>query len=223
MVAADARGSGAVSAGIGAAYDFYVTDINFQKQIGRFAAQTTVWGGSPSADLFFSTVNNGTLSERLRISAAGNVGIGSSVPQAKLDVEGSAYFGNGNIGIGTSAPRQKLEISGGAILGAEVAPSVSATIAVDWSSSNQQYITLSQVGHTVNFSNFAPGQTLRLVVCQNNPGGQTITTWGGATFVWSGGSAPALTSGNSKCDILTFMCTDAKGSTQIFGSSVLNF
>jgi hypothetical protein len=42
----------------------------------------------------------------------GNVGIGSTVPQAKLDVEGSAYFGNGNIGVGSSAPAQKLDVVG---------------------------------------------------------------------------------------------------------------
>lgn len=40
-----------------------------------------------------------------------NIGIGSSVPQAKLDVEGTAYF-NGNVGIGTSAPQQKMDVEG---------------------------------------------------------------------------------------------------------------
>jgi hypothetical protein len=41
-----------------------------------------------------------------------NVGIGSTVPQAKLDIEGSVYVGNGNVGLGTSAPAQKLDILG---------------------------------------------------------------------------------------------------------------
>jgi hypothetical protein len=43
---------------------------------------------------------------------AGNFGIGSSAPQAKLDVEGSAYFGNGNIDVGPSAPSQKVDVLG---------------------------------------------------------------------------------------------------------------
>jgi hypothetical protein len=50
--------------------------------------------------------------DRIVIDSAGNVGIGSSVPQAKLDVEGSAYFGNGNIGVGSSAPSQKIDVIG---------------------------------------------------------------------------------------------------------------
>jgi hypothetical protein len=43
---------------------------------------------------------------------SGNVGIGSSVPQLKLDVEGSVYVGNGNIGVASSAPGQKIDVAG---------------------------------------------------------------------------------------------------------------
>jgi hypothetical protein len=50
--------------------------------------------------------------ERMRITSTGNVGINSSVPQAKLDVEGSVYIGNGNVGLGTSVPAQKLDVLG---------------------------------------------------------------------------------------------------------------
>ena len=50
--------------------------------------------------------------ERIRIQNDGNVGMGSSAPQAKLDVEGSAYFGNGNIGVGSSVPSQKIDVLG---------------------------------------------------------------------------------------------------------------
>lgn len=44
--------------------------------------------------------------------SSGNVGIGSSAPQAKLDVEGSVYFGNGNVGIGTASPQGALDVDG---------------------------------------------------------------------------------------------------------------
>ena len=47
----------------------------------------------------------------------GNVGIGISTPQAKLDVVGNGKFSNnltvgGNFGIGTTAPSEKLDIAG---------------------------------------------------------------------------------------------------------------
>jgi hypothetical protein len=54
-------------------------------------------------------VSNG-IGDRMVIDSSGNVGIGTSVPQAKLDVEGSVYVGNGNVGIGTSAPVTALEV-----------------------------------------------------------------------------------------------------------------
>ncbi len=55
-----------------------------------------------SADLFFSTMNNGSETEKMRITAGGNIGIGTNNPTTKLDVQ---YTGNGtglNV-IGTGA------------------------------------------------------------------------------------------------------------------------
>ena len=79
--------------------------------------------------LGFST--NG--SERIRITDTGNVGIGTTTPKNKLDVEGGAVIGatysgtntaftngllvEGNVGIGTTSPFYKLEVvsTGGGI------------------------------------------------------------------------------------------------------------
>jgi len=53
-----------------------------------------------------------TLSSSVIYDSGVNVGIGSLVPQAKLDIEGSIYVGNGNVGIGSSVPTQAIDVVG---------------------------------------------------------------------------------------------------------------
>ena len=69
-----------------------------------------------------TTGNPLTLTERMRITLDGNVGIGTTSPTQKLHVAGNAYFsGNanfsGNVGIGTTTPDTKLHVSGNTYLG----------------------------------------------------------------------------------------------------------
>jgi hypothetical protein len=66
--------------------------------------------GTPGYGARWSDAN--TLGNAVIYDNGTNVGIGSTVPQAKLDIEGSVYVGNGNIGVGSSAPAQKLDIAG---------------------------------------------------------------------------------------------------------------
>jgi hypothetical protein len=65
-----------------------------------------------STDSFYIGDSNSFTNKWLAINTAGNVGINSSVPRAKLDVEGSVYFGNGNIGVASTAPGQKIDVTG---------------------------------------------------------------------------------------------------------------
>ena len=58
--------------------------------------------------------SNDTVDESMRI-VGGNVGIGSTIPAAKLHVQGDAIV-TGNVGIGTTNPTAKLQVQGDAIV-----------------------------------------------------------------------------------------------------------
>lgn len=63
------------------------------------------WGNAAETDSYmrFHLVNNGTLEEKLRITSAGNVGIGMTSPTAKLDVAGTAKVTGFQLGTSATA------------------------------------------------------------------------------------------------------------------------
>lgn len=254
-----------------------VSTNGFMQDGNSFAALATL-GTNDNNALAFET--NST--ERARIDTAGNLGIGTTGPDRKLDVldatdpqiratytDGSVYTdfqtnssgdmlltpsgnnvrvnegdlyvctggacpvtsatGNGNllvetaVGIGSlsATPTVKLQIAGGAAMVEESSLTDGATITVDWTTSNQQKVTLGG-NRTIAFSNVAAGQVLRLMLCQDATGSRTVTAWP-ASVVWSGGTAPTLTTTANKCDVVSFVGTNATGSLKAFGTSTLNF
>ncbi len=62
-----------------------------------FDAAGNFTDSSAPSNIRFSTTSSGstTVSERMRISSSGNVGIGTSLPGTKLDVEGTIQIGDG--------------------------------------------------------------------------------------------------------------------------------
>ena len=64
---------------------------------------------------------------------AGNVGIGTTAPQQKLDVEANVYFGSGNVGINTTGTRALLEVGTAASVtsGANAAAIIKNDLVVD--------------------------------------------------------------------------------------------
>jgi hypothetical protein len=97
------------------AHEFHASDgVNF---IPSASIQSTV-DATPSVgvvpgNLTFSTAPAGTLTERLRITSAGLVGIGTSAPSEILDAYGSIRFGAPTIGriYSTEGTRGSIQIS----------------------------------------------------------------------------------------------------------------
>jgi len=104
-------------------------------------------GSSSYGDLWFATrPNGGSVTERVRITSAGNVGIGTYAPANTLDVAGavgigSSYAGNaapsnglivqGNVGIGTTSPTVELDVVGTGIFSSKVGIGTTPTNALD--------------------------------------------------------------------------------------------
>ena len=80
-----------------AAISKYGLTLNSWSEFGSSGGNGIVLGTRNSAPLVFGTSN----SERMRIDAGGNVGIGTTVPAKIFSVTGDSYH-NGNIGIGTT-------------------------------------------------------------------------------------------------------------------------
>lgn len=205
-------------------------------------AATSTWTGGLYSKLGFSGLygtfqtlglGSGTASTTLSGNGSG-VGIGSTTPFARLGISGlngtnallvatstgTAFIidSQGRLGVGTTSPNVALDVVG-AIISREYAANGGATITIDWSKSTQQRVTLSQAGHTINFTNVQAGGGYRLIVCQDNAGGRTVTTWDSIN-IWAGNTAPTLTSTGNKCDILAFTATFATSTAvRLFGQS----
>ncbi len=107
-----------------------------------------------------------------------------------------------NVGIGTSAPRQKLEINNAAAFSSEYDNGNSGTSkTIDWNNGNKQKITLTG-NCTLTFTAPAGGVgNYQLLVIEDGTGSRTLT-WPG-TVKWAGGVAPTLTLTAAGVDIIS--------------------
>jgi hypothetical protein len=93
-------------------------------ELGSYIAQGQCSFGTISHHALGFFVNNGF--DSMDLNTNGNLGIGTSTPANKLDVQGSGDF-TGKVGVGTTSPAKTLEVAGsatGVAAGGSVDPSV---------------------------------------------------------------------------------------------------
>ena len=153
------------------------------------------------------------------------VGIGTTTPNNKLDVIGSAYVSD-NIGIGTTNPTVKLQVQGDAnISGILTASKVASGIIINSKESAYilqksdvgKYISISSGGVTVPSEIFSEGDVISIY--NNSVSNQTITQGTSVTMYFSGTS----TTGNrtlSQRGLSTILCVESN--TFIIGGAGLS-
>lgn len=156
--------------------------------------QTSRYGYAGVKNSFNYTINNSTKqhirmvingSEAWRLDGNGDLGIGTSTPGARLEVNGSTNF-DGGVGFNTL-----LETS------------ASVTTTINWNNGNKQYIDLDQTITTLNFTDLTDSTTasVQLIITQNG-GTFTVTNWD-ADVKWPGGTAPTITSADGSIDVIS--------------------
>jgi hypothetical protein len=157
--------------------------------------------GSNATTLEFYTSLGAPPVERMRITATGNVGIGTANPQVKLEVNGV-----------TSSTSFK---------DTAVSAAIGSSYAVNLASGSTFILTLqSGTPATISLPTPSVGQSFIVFIKQPSSGSPTTATFSASPSVkWSGGSAPTITATLNKTDIISFV-TDGGG---WYGSFAQNF
>jgi len=162
-----------------------------QGPIGAGSAVTNQFGFSVDSGLTGATNNYGFYSD-----------IASGTGRFNFYANGTAanYFA-GNVGIGTSSPSAKL-----AVVGTGYSPNITLTDAatVAWDTSTGQVATFTFVSSNRTMgapTNLVNGGFYALAVIQN--AGSNTLTWN-AVFKWAGGTAPTLSTAAGAKDYFVF-------------------
>jgi hypothetical protein len=220
-----ARSSGTTGLGFGSAIDFYAQrwDGLIQPQARINTVATT--NASPTTDLssalVFHSASNDTLIERARITSSGNLGIGTSSPTQRLDV-------NGTIAVSGLATRQILAIHSAQNTTTFTRTSTTnavfgATITITPVSANSRFLIFAQMVADVTQSGGDNDARATATACVQNTDG-TFTAFQ-AAVIHNLGVANAGTNPECNAQIAVIRDTNARSSAgnlvvRHFGSTV---
>ncbi len=130
------------------------------------------------------------------------------------NIVGNTLFG------GTGTPLEKVSVTGNMVVNGQYYSNQfsltdGATIALNWNNGNVQRVVLGG-NRTFTFSNPKTGGRYLIVLKQDATGSRTVT-W--PTIKWRGGTAPTLTTGANKVDLITIVFDG----TDYFGDASLNY
>lgn len=128
-------------------------------------------------------------------------GQGSIYASGALEISSNVYV-SGNVGIGTTNPQGRLDIAGQFGSGIYVIPASGVSQTIDWNNGNTQHITLTN-NCNLSFVNGLPGRKYILIVKQDVVGGRIIV-WP-VPVRWPGGAAGILTVTPGKTDYIGFI------------------
>ena len=140
--------------------------------------------------------------ERMRIDANGNVGIGTTAPTYKLDV-----FGQANVAT-ISATRGYMNVS---------SLTDGSTITVDLNISNNFNVTLGGARTLSNPANASIGQSGVIFISQDSTGGRTLAF--GSNWRFPGNTAPTLSTLANSVDAIAYT---VRTTSSIVSQAILN-
>jgi hypothetical protein len=198
--------SGYVGIGTNSPSSFNSQARNLVVGTGSGANGITIYSGNTStADILFADGTSG--SERVR----GGINYTHSNESMHFRVNDSPrmyILSSGNVGIGTSSPSAKLQVNGNVLI-PEATLTDGATISWDVSTSPVAKITLGGNRTISAPSNSAgAGQFVSLLVIQDGTGSRTLT-WN-AVYEFASDTAPTLTTTGGKGDLFVFRYNGTK-------------
>ena len=177
-------------------------------RIGIDDSENAVLQNLEATNMLFAT----SATERMRIDSSGNVGIGTSSPSTKLDVNGAANV-SGNLTVGGVITNATFEAYKEEVI--TVGTVSTSTYSINTNLANIFDITL---GNNVTFTFTNPpssgfSRPVVIILRQDGTGNRTATFTGAK---YTEAQLPTLSTGAGDIDVLTFFTID--GGTSWFGT-----